>query len=936
MTDRTVLVRLKAHESGFVASMKNAERAVRGLRHEIDTTNDRTAWLAQGILAIGPTLAPLGAAAVPAVAGLATQMGLAAAAAGTAAMAFIGVGDALGAVNDYQLEPSAQNLEAMRIALEKLGPAGADFVRFLDAIGPKLNSLRLIAREGMFPGMTEGLDELLDERLPQFRSIVHDISTAMGNLAREAGQGLSGEGFNAFFDYLDNEARPLLQQMGRAFGNFAEGFANLLVGFRPLTADFSRGMLDMSRSFATWARGLEDNDSFQAFIDYVQQSTPKALDFLGSLVDAFVALLKAAAPVGDVMLPVLSQFLDIVAAIAETPLGPIFLSAAAAMSVYGRAAALASITTGGLGKVFAQTALNVDGLKASLRGADRSFVGFARAAGPAAATAGAFAFSMSGMAEDIGLSKTAMGAMIGTIAGPWGVAIGGAVGLMLDLTGGTDRFKISVSELKETLDDQTGAITENTEVWAANELAKQGVLSAANSLGLNLQDVTDAALGNTSAMRRVSEGLDAARAGFESAGGQTAVSAEELDNYRVASHLVAGAIGETNGTLGEAREEMELTAEATSGLEDSWSDAEYAAESFRREVERVNRVLSRRASFRDYEQALDDFTSRSARRAEILGEIADAEQERRQDQVDNQRDLANAREDLRNADTAAEREAAQERINSINSQIAADDRAAAERVASLREQADELKNSLNIDTQAGRDTQAALDDIAATAIKVAENLEGIERKKFLAGARRDFIDAAIEAGKTREKAKELATELGLVDLIHSKPKVTMDRRDFIKGAEQVETRMNALDGKTATMYVNVRTRRTNETGGFGPVPEFARGGAVRGRGTATSDSIPAWLSNGEYVVKAAAVSKYGAALFDRLNAMQYAGGGFVQAASARASQPVYGGGIDYDRLAKIVLSARPLYGDVKWTGTYDEFLRMMRDDARLHGSGGVG
>ena len=34
------------------------------------------------------------------------------------------------------------------------------------------------------------------------------------------------------------------------------------------------------------------------------------------------------------------------------------------------------------------------------------------------------------------------------------------------------------------------------------------------------------------------------------------------------------------------------------------------------------------------------------------------------------------------------------------------------------------------------------------------------------------------------------------------------------------------------------------------IPAFASGGRVRGRGTGTSDEIPAWLSNGEFVVKA--------------------------------------------------------------------------------------
>lgn len=56
---------------------------------------------------------------------------------------------------------------------------------------------------------------------------------------------------------------------------------------------------------------------------------------------------------------------------------------------------------------------------------------------------------------------------------------------------------------------------------------------------------------------------------------------------------------------------------------------------------------------------------------------------------------------------------------------------------------------------------------------------------------------------------------------------------------------------------------------------LATGGYVSGPGTATSDSIPAYLSNGEYVINAAAVSRYGKSFFDELNAKRFASGGYV-------------------------------------------------------------
>jgi hypothetical protein len=52
---------------------------------------------------------------------------------------------------------------------------------------------------------------------------------------------------------------------------------------------------------------------------------------------------------------------------------------------------------------------------------------------------------------------------------------------------------------------------------------------------------------------------------------------------------------------------------------------------------------------------------------------------------------------------------------------------------------------------------------------------------------------------------------------------------------------------------------------------FARGGAVHGPGSTTSDSVPARLSRGEFVVRAAAVKKYGLGLMAAINGMKFNG-----------------------------------------------------------------
>ena len=85
-------------------------------------------------------------------------------------------------------------------------------------------------------------------------------------------------------------------------------------------------------------------------------------------------------------------------------------------------------------------------------------------------------------------------------------------------------------------------------------------------------------------------------------------------------------------------------------------------------------------------------------------------------------------------------------------------------------------------------------------------------------------------------------------------------------AQSVFTSMKRLNGSVlATRYVDIITRKK----GDGAVT-VATGGRISGPGTGTSDSIPAWLSNGEAVLKASSLkkldAKYGSSFFNTLNA----------------------------------------------------------------------
>ncbi len=73
---------------------------------------------------------------------------------------------------------------------------------------------------------------------------------------------------------------------------------------------------------------------------------------------------------------------------------------------------------------------------------------------------------------------------------------------------------------------------------------------------------------------------------------------------------------------------------------------------------------------------------------------------------------------------------------------------------------------------------------------------------------------------------------------------------------------------------------------LGGIKKFAGGGLVSGPGSATSDSIPARLSAGEYVVRAAAVRQVGVAFLDSLNGLS----GWAQGPRFRGGELAFAAG----------------------------------------------
>lgn len=435
----------------------------------IDRFSGRAALLGTAIMAIGPSTLPIAASAVPAIMSLVAGMGAAAGAAGVLTLAFAGVGDAVSAVSDYKLEPTAANFAKVQQAMEELGPAGAQFVMTLDRISPALEDLQQRAGAGIFPGFERGLNQMMTE-LPGVRNLVSDLSATVGTLGEASANALTNDAdWQEFFEHIGTDGASALDAFGRATGNFTAGVANVLEALTGIGGG-SASLVESSRAFREWAAGMEDTEGFQEFADYVRESGPQVADFLSSTGTAMLEVAEAAAPWGQVVLPALTAFADIVGVIAGSPLGPPLFAAAAAMLVFNKASALmgpnldrAKSSLGGFGTTLKQTGADLMTMSSGWSSASKSTTRDAAAmtaatgrlksnlasVGKQARTAGpgiaAFGFMASGAADKMSLSNTALLGMAGSMAGPWGAAAGAAVGLAMDFAAANDDVEEAVS-----------------------------------------------------------------------------------------------------------------------------------------------------------------------------------------------------------------------------------------------------------------------------------------------------------------------------------------------------------------------------------------------------------------------------------------------------------------------------------------------------------
>lgn len=144
--------------------------------------------------------------------------------------------------------------------------------------------------------------------------------------------------------------------------------------------------------------------------------------------------------------------------------------------------------------------------------------------------------------------------------------------------------------------------------------------------------------------------------------------------------------------------------------------------------------------------------------------------------------------------------------------------------------------------------------------------------------------------KTQEYAKQVGFAMAdaMTDFIMGEKSAKQALSDFVKGIIQSAVRIMT---QWLALYAIYSAFPWTHAAGLTPADAATRtvfqvnaatGGYISGPGTGTSDSIPAMLSNGEYVIRSAAVDRIGIGTLNALNsgALRFAEGGSVDAEPA--------------------------------------------------------
>jgi hypothetical protein len=691
------------------------------------------------------------------------------------------------------------------------------------------------------------------------------------------------------------EIRPVLTSLGGLISDIVKGFGGLATNQNSISTMIA--LLDSLRT-----------DVLPPILEILQHLNDSGIAVtvvkaLGDMLEAIATFLDSGATQAlTVFVTVLANFFELLFDIASLPgVSDVFgalaagLSAVAAVSIVARFTGLFKLwefftwmirNKGNLSGAFATAARGVAGLPTAgattlpaaipstvargatpsvgavgavgseaLPNATRQIDEVGRAATTANTRVGIFSRAVAGLQSAGNVAKSGLGGLVGFLGGPWGVAITAAtigLGVLLDHLSDQKReakdTENAFISLKNAYKDLQRGDTSGVNALADTGQKFKDIITSAAAFKLSLTDVSGALNGQDQSLSRVNTQLDSQIALL-----QKQVDANDKLQEAIPGKQIDGQTIALNAALAAAKaykDQINNTAEAQ---------------------KETNAAINEASDYtRKYSERLQGLSQQQVDSISLSGDYGDKIKL-----------LSGAMDTLASATaTTTEKSKAYSTLIEYQKEPVASAIEATENwrsnLLSLSEALETNGNSLDDKTRAGLRNRDAL-EAAATATRelylqdIASGTPAAEAIKKHKERIKELTTEADKTFKNKQKVRELIDAYGDIP-DNMKTNILTDEKGFAAvyvELSRLQVMQKALqEGKSLSAAQDDWNKESQKfyqrppTVGDGP--GFATGGPVWGAGTKTSDSIRAWLSNGEFVHPADAVEHYGMPVMEAL------------------------------------------------------------------------
>ncbi len=314
-----VVIKIEARIQEFQNSINRIATNIRAFGELMQHT------LMGTLMAVFPALSPLIANLGVAIANLGPMIGTVAGSTFALAGAFVSAGAAAGAFAIVAI-PTIKKLFDENA---KLNATQSKAKQSFETMKKTYQSLVKETEKPVLQAFTSAM-QFTNTLLTKLRPLFLSSAQAVAKLMDQLNQSLDSPPIQKFLEYLNTSGGPMLETIGRAFGNVFKGLLSMLTAFAPLSASTAKGFEDMTVRFAEWANGLSGSAKFQKFMDYVNENMPKIRaifrDATAGIVYFFSAFAGSSSDMMDGLVAMMARFKEWSASLSQNQGFQTFLS----------------------------------------------------------------------------------------------------------------------------------------------------------------------------------------------------------------------------------------------------------------------------------------------------------------------------------------------------------------------------------------------------------------------------------------------------------------------------------------------------------------------------------------------------------------------------------------------------------------------------------